>query len=310
MGPIRGPLMLFPFGLLALWLGWGWRTRKSWWLTLALGAIIGALGFLVRVSVLSVLVGENLWVLITTAAASLLERLPGLKMITGDSRPSQVFIWGNPSSPTVPEVRVYGAFVGLDPQKRFEEIVNALEPVFNVAESNSVYEGSIKVEPTLPRISLNGFPLLTPPTVLVITNDVAPYLLVGAARPVLSSNRPPAELLQQVERPGVVYYQWEITGETLRNLTALDQVRDMLARQRAFIRSGVLRWVQAVAALTELNSVTEASITGDREVTVTRKAPVGLTALELVAVARWLGEDAPLDRSRRTGPPAPAPRNR
>jgi hypothetical protein len=242
--------------------------------------------------------------------APLLERLPGLKMITGDSRPSQFFIWGNPSSPTVPEVRVYGAFVGLDPQKRFQEIVNALEPVFNVAESNSVYEGSIKVEPTLPRISLNGFPLLTPPTVLVITNDVAPYLLVGAARPVLSSNRPPAELLQQVERPGVVYYQWEITGETLRNLTALDQVRDMLARQRAFIRSGVLRWVQAVAALTELNSVTEASITGDREVTVTRKAPVGLTALELVAVARWLGEDAPLDRSRRTGPPAPAPRNR
>ena len=76
MGPIRGPLMLFPFGLLALWLGWGWRTRKSWWLTLALGALIGALGFLVRVSVLSVLVGENLWVLITTAAASLLERLP------------------------------------------------------------------------------------------------------------------------------------------------------------------------------------------------------------------------------------------
>jgi hypothetical protein len=241
--------------------------------------------------------------------APLLERLPGLKMITGDSRPSQFFIWGNPSSPTVPEVRVYGAFVGLDPQKRFQEIVNALEPVFNVAESNSVYEGSIKVEPTLPRISLNGFPLLTPPTVLVITNDVAPYLLVGAARPVLSSNRPPAELLQQVERPGVVYYQWEITGETLRNLTALDQVRDMLTRQRAFIRSGVLRWVQAVAALTELNSVTEASITGDREVTVTRKAPVGLTALELVAVARWLGEDAPLDRSRRTGPPAPAPRN-
>ena len=76
MGPIRGPLMLFPFGLLALWLGWGWRTRQSWWLTLALGALIGALGFLVRVSVLSVLVGENLWVLITTAAASLLERLP------------------------------------------------------------------------------------------------------------------------------------------------------------------------------------------------------------------------------------------
>jgi uncharacterized protein YybS (DUF2232 family) len=78
MGPIRGPLVLFPYGLLALWLGWGWRRRCSWWLTLPLGGLIGAAGFLVRVAVLSVLVGENLWVLITNAAASLLERLSGL----------------------------------------------------------------------------------------------------------------------------------------------------------------------------------------------------------------------------------------
>jgi uncharacterized protein YybS (DUF2232 family) len=75
MGPIRGPLVLFPYGLLALWLGWGWRRRCSWWLTLGVGGLIGALGFLVRVAVLSVLVGENLWVLITAAAASLLDRL-------------------------------------------------------------------------------------------------------------------------------------------------------------------------------------------------------------------------------------------
>jgi uncharacterized protein YybS (DUF2232 family) len=78
MGPIRGPLVLFPYGLLALWLGWGWRRRLSWWITLPLGALIGAAGFLVRVAVLSVLVGDNLWVVITTAAAGLLDRLVGL----------------------------------------------------------------------------------------------------------------------------------------------------------------------------------------------------------------------------------------
>lgn len=78
MGPIRGLLMLFPYGLLALWLGWGWRRGLSWWLTLSLGGLIGALGFLVRVGVLSLLLGENLWVVVTTAAAGLLERLLGL----------------------------------------------------------------------------------------------------------------------------------------------------------------------------------------------------------------------------------------
>ena len=54
--------------------GWGWRRRLSWWITLGLGGLIGGLGFLVRVAALSVLVGENLWVVITGAAASLLDR--------------------------------------------------------------------------------------------------------------------------------------------------------------------------------------------------------------------------------------------
>ena len=78
MGPIRGPLVLFPYGLLSLWLGWGWRRRFNWWLTLGFGAVIGAFGFLVRIGALSLLVGENLWVLITTAAAGLVDRLTEL----------------------------------------------------------------------------------------------------------------------------------------------------------------------------------------------------------------------------------------
>ncbi|MCP9804949.1 DUF2232 domain-containing protein [Cyanobium sp. T1B-Tous] len=77
MGPIRGPLVVFPYGALALWLGWCWRRRTSWWLSWGVGSLIGAAGFLVRVAVLSVLVGENLWVVITTAAAGLLEKLAG-----------------------------------------------------------------------------------------------------------------------------------------------------------------------------------------------------------------------------------------
>jgi uncharacterized protein YybS (DUF2232 family) len=83
MGPIRGPLMLFPYGLLALWLGWCWRRRCSWWLSWGIGLLIGSAGFLVRVAVLSILLGENLWVLITTAAAQMLERLSGLLQLGG-----------------------------------------------------------------------------------------------------------------------------------------------------------------------------------------------------------------------------------
>ena len=83
MGPVRGPLVLFPYTLLALWLGWCWTRQLSWWISWGVGVLIGATGFLVRVAVVSVLLGENLWVVITTAAAQLLERLNGLLQLGG-----------------------------------------------------------------------------------------------------------------------------------------------------------------------------------------------------------------------------------
>ena len=78
MGPVRGPLLLFPYGLLALWLGWSWCRGWSWWLSWSVGVVLGTFGFLVRVVVLSFLVGENLWVVITRAGAGLLDRLIAL----------------------------------------------------------------------------------------------------------------------------------------------------------------------------------------------------------------------------------------
>ena len=75
MGPVRGPLLLFPYGMLAIWLGWCWGRGLSWWLSWSVGVVLGTLGFLVRVLVLSLLVGENLWVVITRAGAGMLDRL-------------------------------------------------------------------------------------------------------------------------------------------------------------------------------------------------------------------------------------------
>ena len=78
MGPIRGPLMLFPYGCLSFWLGWCWRRHMSWWISWFVGVFIGAIGFVVRVFILSLLVGENLWVILTRAGASLLEKFINL----------------------------------------------------------------------------------------------------------------------------------------------------------------------------------------------------------------------------------------
>ena len=78
MGPVRGTLFLFPYGILAFWLGWCWFREKSWIFSLTVGVIIGTFGFLLRVVALSTLVGDNLWVLIIRASYGLIEKFIGL----------------------------------------------------------------------------------------------------------------------------------------------------------------------------------------------------------------------------------------
>ena len=78
MGPIRGTLFLFPYGILAFWLGWSWFKKKNWRLSITVGVIIGTLGFFLRVIALSTLVGDNLWVLITRASYGLIDKFIGL----------------------------------------------------------------------------------------------------------------------------------------------------------------------------------------------------------------------------------------
>ena len=90
MGPIRGPLFLFPYGILALWLGWCWLKSKSWWFSWFFGIIIGAIGFAIRLLALSTLVGENLWIIITRASYSLIDKLTDLLNIS--SSPSLLII--------------------------------------------------------------------------------------------------------------------------------------------------------------------------------------------------------------------------
>ena len=74
MGPIRGPLFLFPYGILALWLGWCWFKEKKWWISWFVGIVLGTLGFFIRLFALSTLVGDNLWIIITRASYGLIDK--------------------------------------------------------------------------------------------------------------------------------------------------------------------------------------------------------------------------------------------
>ncbi|HLO46811.1 MAG TPA: DUF2232 domain-containing protein [Kamptonema sp.] len=73
MGPTRSILFVIPFGLLSVLLGGLWRRGVSWSVSIGLGTIVGSFGFFFRFWLLSLLLGEDLWLYITSQVTELVE---------------------------------------------------------------------------------------------------------------------------------------------------------------------------------------------------------------------------------------------
>ncbi len=78
MGPYLSILFLVPYGLLGVQLGALWRRGAPWSVSIALGALLSTLSFFFRVAVLSIFLGEDLWVYLTGRITDLLEWLLNL----------------------------------------------------------------------------------------------------------------------------------------------------------------------------------------------------------------------------------------
>lgn len=72
MGPPRSLLFLMPYALLGVQLGFTWVRRANWYISIAAGSLLGSLGFFFRLWLMSVLIGEDLWVYLTTQATQML----------------------------------------------------------------------------------------------------------------------------------------------------------------------------------------------------------------------------------------------
>ena len=73
MGPTRSILFVIPFGLLSVLLGGLWKRGVGWSVSIGLGAIVGSVGFFFRFWLLSLLLGEDLWLYVTTQVTELIE---------------------------------------------------------------------------------------------------------------------------------------------------------------------------------------------------------------------------------------------
>lgn len=73
MGPTRSILFFIPYALMGVQLGAFWRRQSGWVFSIFTGALLGTLGFFFRFWLLSVLLGEDLWVYVMTQVTELLE---------------------------------------------------------------------------------------------------------------------------------------------------------------------------------------------------------------------------------------------
>lgn len=75
MGPVRSVLYVMPFGVMGVLLGVLWRRHAGWPISVFLGALLGALGLFVRLTLVSILLGDDLWLYVTTQVTGLLDWL-------------------------------------------------------------------------------------------------------------------------------------------------------------------------------------------------------------------------------------------
>lgn len=73
MGPTRSILYVMPFGLGGVLLGWLWRRGARWRWSIALGTLLGTLGVFFRLWLISVLLGDDLWVYLIAQITGLLD---------------------------------------------------------------------------------------------------------------------------------------------------------------------------------------------------------------------------------------------
>lgn len=85
MGPPRSLLFLMPYALMGVQLGFCWVRGANWYFSVGLGSLLGSLGFFFRLWLMSLLIGEDLWVYLTTQVTQLLnwilEKLVTLRLL-------------------------------------------------------------------------------------------------------------------------------------------------------------------------------------------------------------------------------------
>jgi len=194
--------------------------------------------------------------------------------------PNQVFIWALAALP----LQTFAAVPVPDGKKALKELEQKMSAHTNW---QSHFMMPVTMAMTNNQISWRGIPFVAP-NLRALHEPSGDFLFAGVFPNGPKTKPLPPELFAQLDRTNLAYYDWEITGERLKLLPQLTQLTLMVTRHRQLnVQSAAGKWLNQVGP-TLSNTVTEVTQTAPNELSFTRKAPGGLTAFELTALANWL----------------------
>ncbi len=254
---------------------------------------------LIQGQIISFTVGQNL--------AAFLKVNPAFAPFAGNPLTNQFYFWALDGMPLLN----YMAWPAPHASNVLEQIAvqapGALNPVLKRFNGTELVWNT-----NAHKLFLQNMRLFVPALEAVQTNDGQFLFLAGFPRAIKSTPAPDA-LLSQVEgRTDLVYYDWELTG---RRLAEWGMLGKMIANRATPQHSDAedagfdeSEWLGGLAAMTS-NTVTEITRVAPNELFLMRKAPVGLTAVELMLLADWLSDanTGPIHAPPSAGIPAPFP---
>lgn len=215
----------------------------------------------------------------------LIDRVGWLKLLAGGSGPGQVVSWAQAEV----TFRNWFAFPVDDGAARLKKVHAGIQPYFGTTNAPGRYTGRAVINSNSSAIAVFDLKACLP-TLGVIQQGGQSFLMASFIPGAKSTNRVPAELLAQLQRPNLAFYEWEITGESARNWNVLAQFNQLVQRRLPNpVGARGAKWLLASAPRLG-NTVTEVFRESPTRYTLNRKSDTGFNGLELLLLTRWIDD--------------------
>ena len=207
--------------------------------------------------------------------------------------PDQLFVWGHSGIPWDTHFAV--------PVKDASNYLRQLAPGL-IGLVNQYFE-THQVVPELPgpakpfifhaawtngELQIPGIPFVVP--YLGALSSPVDDCLVGGFIPGLATRQPlPQELFREIGiHPNLVYYGWELTGERLKEWTAIINLWQVITMHISSTgHTPPDKWIEVLEPKLG-NCGTEVSLAAPDELVLVRNSTTGFTAIELAELANWM----------------------